>query len=207
VRILSKKCLRIILNFKVLLNEKQVNAKLVNKRNVRHCYLRIIDKDFIQITANRYFTLDDAKELISRKEEWILKHLNKKTSTINEDEFFYLGEKFEKKDFNDFDLINFYRTKAPHIITPIVENQAKIMELFPKNLKYRNNKSRWGSCSYDNTINLNLNLLKFPASVIEYVVIHELAHIKHKNHSKKFWDLVEIYCPEYKKCEKLLKSF
>lgn len=195
------------MDFKVLLNEKEVNAKLVNKRNVRHCYLRIIDKDFIQITANRYFTLDDAKELIFRKEEWILKHLNKKSSRILDDEFYYLGEKFDKKDFKDFDLITFYKSKAPHIITPIVENQAKIMELFPKEIKYRNNKSRWGSCSYNNNINLNLNLLKFPANVIEYVVIHELAHIKHKNHSKMFWNLVEKYCPNYKECEKLLKIF
>ncbi|WP_428023165.1 M48 family metallopeptidase [Arcobacter sp.] len=195
------------MNFKVLLQEKEVAAKLINKRNVRHCYLRIIDKDSIQITANRYFSLDDAKDLIYRKEEWILKHLNKKSATILEDEFYYLGEKFEKKDFEKFDLINFYRSKAHLIITPIVENQANIMQLFPKNIKYRNNKSRWGSCSYDNTINLNLNLLKFPANVIEYVVIHELAHIKHKNHSKKFWDLVEMYCPKYKECEKLLKSF
>ncbi len=195
------------MKFKVLLREKEVDAKLINKRNVRHCYLRIIEDNSIQITANKYFSLDDAKNLILKKEDWILKHLNKKSLKLSEDEFYYLGEKFQKKDFEKFDLITFYKTKASLVITPIVNNQAKIMQLFPKVIKYRNNKSRWGSCSYDNTINLNLNLLKFPASVIEYVVIHELAHIKHKNHSKKFWDLVEVYCPEYKKCEKLLKSF
>jgi predicted metal-dependent hydrolase len=195
------------LNFKVLLYEKEVDVKLINKKNVRHCYLRIIENKSLQITANKYFSLDDAKELIKTKEAWIYKHLNKKTSTILESEFFYLGEKFEKKDFEDFDLIDFYKSKAENVITPIVNNQAQIMQLFPKSIKYRNNKSRWGSCSYDNGINLNINLLKFPARVIEYVVIHELAHIKHKNHSKRFWDLVEIYCPNYKECEKLLKSF
>ena len=195
------------MKFKVLLQEKEVDAKLINKRNVRHCYLRIIENNSIQITANKYFSVDEAKDLIKRKEMWILKHLNKKSIKISADKFYYLGEAFEKKDFTDFDLITFYKSKASSIITPIVNNQAEIMQLFPKNIKYRNNKSRWGSCSYDNTINLNLNLLKFPANVIEYVVIHELAHIKHKNHSKKFWDLVEIYCPEYKNCEKVLKTF
>ncbi|PLY11136.1 MAG: M48 family peptidase [Arcobacter sp.] len=195
------------MNFKVLLHEKEVDAKLINKRNVRHCYLRIIENNFIQITANKYFSLDEAKDLIFRKEDWILKHLNKKSATISQDQFYYLGEKFEKKDFENFDLIKFYKNKAPLVISPIVNNQAKIMQLFPKVVKYRNNKSRWGSCSHDNTINLNLNLLKFPASVIEYVVIHELSHIKHKNHSKKFWDLVEMYCTDYKECEKKLKSF
>ncbi len=195
------------MEFKVLLQEKEVDAKLINKRNVRHCYLRIIENNSIQITANKYFSLDEAKALIKRKEQWILGHLNKKSSNISDDKFFYLGEVFEKKDFEDFDLISFYKSKAALVITPIVNNQAQIMQLFPKNIKYRNNKSRWGSCSYDDTINLNLNLLKFPANVIEYVVIHELAHIKHKNHSKKFWNLVEKYCPEYKRCEKSLKSF
>ena len=81
------------------------------------------------------------------------------------------------------------------------------MSLYPSNLKFRNNKGRWGSCSYKNSISLNINLMKFPLSVIEYVIIHELAHIKHKNHSKFFWDLVEVFCPKYKDEEVLLKSF
>ena len=100
-----------ILEFKVLLQEKEVDAKLINKRNVRHCYLRIIENNSIQITANKYFSLDEAKDLIKRKEEWILSHLNKKSSKISDDKFFYLGELFEKKDFDD---THWETVRGPH---------------------------------------------------------------------------------------------
>ncbi|HRM35744.1 MAG TPA: M48 family metallopeptidase [Aliarcobacter cryaerophilus] len=49
-------------------------------------------------------------------------------------------------------------------------------------------------------------LMKFPLYIMEYIVIHELAHIKHKNHSKKFWELVEKYSPNYKEIEKIFKT-
>jgi len=69
------------------------------------------------------------------------------------------------------------------------------------------NKTRWGSCSAKNTISLNYYLAKLPESLIEYVVVHELAHIKEKNHSAKFWNLVEKYLPDVKKRRKLLREY
>ena len=60
----------------------------------------------------------------------------------------------------------------------------------------RNQKTRFGSCSYQNNINLNINLMSYDFDVIDYVLIHELCHTKIKNHSKNFWQEVEKYCPE-----------
>jgi predicted metal-dependent hydrolase len=88
----------------------------------------------------------------------------------------------------------------------MVEKYSNIMNLYPSSINYRKNKRTWGSCSHKNDLKFNTQLCKFPKSVAEYVVIHELAHIKHKNHSRKFWDLVSIYCPDYKQRENLLKS-
>ena len=70
----------------------------------------------------------------------------------------------------------------------------------------RNQKTRFGSCSYKNNINLNINLMNYDFDVIDYVLIHELCHTKVKNHSIKFWAEVEKYCPEYKNLRKKLKS-
>ena len=72
-------------------------------------------------------------------------------------------------------------------------------------LALRNQKTRFGSCSYLNNINLNINLMKYDFDIIDYVIIHELVHTKIKNHSKDFWAEVEKYCPDYKKLRKLLK--
>lgn len=73
-------------------------------------------------------------------------------------------------------------------------------------LALRNQRTRFGSCSFYNNINLNINLMKYDFDIIDYVIIHELVHTKIKNHSKSFWKEVEKYCPDYKNLRKMLKS-
>ena len=63
----------------------------------------------------------------------------------------------------------------------------------------RRQKTRWGSCSSKKNLNFNWQLVYFEPKIIDYVIIHELAHLTHMNHSKNFWQLVEKYDPEYKK--------
>ncbi len=70
----------------------------------------------------------------------------------------------------------------------------------------RNQKTRFGSCSFSNNISLNINLLNYDFDIIDYVLIHELCHTKIKNHSKNFWLEVEKYCPDYRILRKRLKT-
>ena len=100
----------------------------------------------------------------------------------------------------------FYKYNAKKIIDPIFEKLSLETDLYPNKIGYRFAKTRWGSCSHINNISINYSLLQFELRAIEYVVLHELAHIKEKNHSKKFWDIVSFYMPEYKSVEKLLKG-
>lgn len=193
------------MHFIYKLDSLNINVELKKRRGIKHCYLRIKENNLLQISANSYFTLDDAKKLIEKKRNWIEKHFSNKISNLDDDSFYYLG-KIYKKTSNDFDLINFYKEKANEILPFVVDDKAELMKLYPSSLKFRNNKTRWGSCSFKNGIILNTNLMKFPIKVIEYVVIHELAHIMHKNHSKQFWSLVEKYCPNYKELEIELKK-
>ena len=132
----------------------------------------------------------------------------------------YLNVKFEFIDnkfliyhnqnhiYDDFiaGLKLFYRYNAKKIIDPIFDIYCKKTELYPNKIGYRFAKTRWGSCSHINNISINYSLLQFDKKAIEYVVLHELAHIKEKNHSKKFWDIVSFYMPDYKDVEKLLKG-
>ena len=101
----------------------------------------------------------------------------------------------------------FYKHKAKEIITPLVEQQAKIMSLYPTAISFRKTKRQWGSCSSKNRLSFNTGLSKLPLDVIQYVIIHELAHIKHKHHQKAFWQEVERYSPKYKKLEQQLKEY
>src|SRR5260221_6648005 len=70
----------------------------------------------------------------------------------------------------------------------------------------RNQKSRWGSCSVKKTISLNWRLVQTPAFVPDYIILHELMHLREMNHSPRFWREVEQVCPEYEKAERWLKE-
>jgi len=98
----------------------------------------------------------------------------------------------------------FYKYNAINIIDPIFDEFTYLTKLFPEKISYRFAKTRWGSCSYKNNISINYMLLQFNIKAIQYVVLHELCHIKEKNHSKRFWSLVSFYMSDYKVQEKLL---
>ncbi len=78
--------------------------------------------------------------------------------------------------------------------------------LLPRSLRIKTQKSRWGSCGPHNDINLNWLLMLAPPAVMEYVVVHELCHISHKNHSAQFWQLVDEHMPDYAQHRRWLKQ-
>ncbi len=86
-----------------------------------------------------------------------------------------------------------------------VAHYAKQIGVSYGKITVRNQVSRWGSCSSQGNLNFNCTLMLCPPDVIDYVVIHELCHRRHMNHSKAFWALVEKHCPEWKAKREWLK--
>lgn len=103
-------------------------------------------------------------------------------------------------------MIRFYEKEGRAWLGKRTRYWAEQMQLHPQKVKFRAPKTRWGSCSSAGSINFNWKLIVFPREVIDYVIIHELAHLKHLNHSRDFWQLVQQHCPEYKLHEKTLKT-
>lgn len=92
------------------------------------------------------------------------------------------------------------------LITPLISDIALANNLPYKSISYKRLKSRWGSCDQHNNIVLNIYLIQHTWPEIEYVIIHELSHTKHHNHSKQFWSLVADCMPRYKTIRKQLKE-
>ena len=102
---------------------------------------------------------------------------------------------------------NFYKEESKAYIPHIVEEWSKNMGLFANSISFRKTKRQWGSCSGKNDLSFNTMMMKLPLDVIQYIIVHELAHIKQKHHQKAFWKLVEKYLPEYKIQVKELKNY
>lgn len=99
---------------------------------------------------------------------------------------------------------SFYEDMGRRIISERLHIYCQKLQLFPKEVSYRNQKTRWGSCSSSGHLSFNWRLSAAPLEVIDYVVVHELVHLKHANHSRHFWKAVEAEIPRWKKIRRWL---
>ncbi len=160
------------------------------------------------------------QELFEKNQEWITKQLVRisanypkyqpHTYTFDE-EFLMLGKPF-KLSFKEGNpmlhkskLTEWYKSQAQVHFQKGIGQRSTEMGLKIQSLKLSSAKMKWGSCSRDGNIRLTWRLIMAPPEIIDYVIVHELAHIRHHNHSQDFWSLVESFLPDYKVHRKWLK--
>ena len=102
---------------------------------------------------------------------------------------------------------NIWRKEAKQYLPRRAKELAIQHNFQYNNISIRNAKTRWGSCSFNNNINLNLHLMRLPNNLIDYVILHELTHTRIKNHSSKFWKLLDSVLNGAKELDKELKKF
>ena len=176
------------------INYKNLEVYWIKKRGMKNVYLQIKDKT-VYIKSNYYFTKKQALNLLSLKINWIKKHLDE-----NERKWYFLGKVTDNPS-------KITKNHIETLMRGYIEHLKLKYELIPNKITYKYTKSIWGSCSYKNNISLNINLLQTPKDCIEYVVVHEMVHLKIKNHSSKFWKEVGKILPDYKQRRSLLKSY
>ena len=99
-----------------------------------------------------------------------------------------------------------YRREAKRHLPARLAPYAQMLGVEPKRISIRAQRTRWGSCSSQGTICLNWRLMLLPSDLCDYILVHELCHLRHLDHSKKFWGLVESVFPDYAECEDRLES-
>ena len=184
---------------------------IIHKKNNKNTYIRVKDDLKIYVTTS-YFATKSYK-VISKKE-------NKDNILYN-----FLGKSYEKIECNIFEKVEFDNDKIyiPNqkefekyikkytfkLFNERLEYNYNLFEEkipYPK-LKIRNMKTRWGVCNIrDNSVTLNSKLIEYDIEALNYVIVHELSHFIHFNHSKAFWNLVEKYKPDYKLIRKYLRD-
>lgn len=198
---------------------------IIEKKNNKNIYIRV-KEDGIHVSCNYFISKLAIKKMLddnTKSLQKMVKHMEKeKEKSIK---FFYLGNSYDiiinediKKVFIDKNRIYIKNTKMldkwlkEETLRVFDERYVYIFNNFNEGvkspiLKIRNMKSRWGVYNRANhTITLNSRLIEFDVSKIDYVIIHELSHIKHFNHSKEFWNLVSKYCPDYKRIRKEMRE-
>ena len=139
---------------------------------------------------------------VARHSEWIDERLARHRELAGR--YYLLGELHSA---NGVDVEAAWRRVMEDMVVPRAWEMAKELGFAPKAIRISRAKRRWGSCSAKGNINLSLRLAQLPPSLIDYVILHELCHLHHHDHSKAFWALVERHMGDYKERREALRRF
>ncbi len=149
----------------------------------------------IIVRAPLKMSVKDIEAFLNSKSQWIDKHLSDA-----KDKLATMSRKLSEAEKNEL------RKNAKIVITKRVEYFAKIMNVQYNRISIKFQKTRFGSCSTKKNLNFNALVALMPSEILDYVIVHELAHLIEMNHSKRFWKEVENILPSYKTQRKWLKE-
>lgn len=174
-----------------------------------------LDKHAKRLSAHQQFNYEsynliDGSHIYFLGRKYLVKLVESKQNLINEHddflEFLLNPSVIYNNEFKQQLLEEFYKDRADIILNNLVAKYLKITNQEIERVSIKKTKTRWGSCNHvKKTINLNYNLVLRNIDAIEYVVLHEIAHLTHPNHSKEFYNYIAEYMPDWKQRESLLK--
>lgn len=165
-----------------VLFERSSRAKYIN--------ISVRGSGAVRVAVPGRVSYEKALAFVHSKSDWVNKHLEKL-------------ERIEKK----IPLAKVDKNRARDILIPRLKHLAEKHGFKYNRVALRNQKTRWGSCSSKNNINLNINLASLPQDLMDYVILHELTHTKIKNHSKDFWNHLATHTPNPKQQNKELRNY
>lgn len=147
----------------------------------------------VVVRAPRSIKKSELERIVEKNREWIERQLEKMSS---------LPAPPPEPTPDELDRLT---ELAKRTLPERVEHYSKIMSLTPTGITITSAKSRYGSCSPKNRLSFSCRLMQKPLEAIDYVVVHELAHIRHKNHSKEFYALIASVLPDHKERRAMLR--
>lgn len=157
-------------------------------------------KGVLQVKAPKFCMPYQVQAFLDKNQVWIEREYSKLQERSQNKKYYLFGEKIEKQD------ADFYKKKAKEYIVPRCKELAEEYGFSFYAIRITSASTRWGSCSSRKTLNFSYRLVMAPKDSIDYVIIHELCHLREMNHSAKFWSHVASFMPNYKVYEKHLKD-
>ena len=206
---------------KIKLDDIDFNV-IITRKKIKNIYFRVKEDLNIYVSANYLITNSYIEKLLEQNKLDIIKmYNNMKSKMLDNNKIYYLGDElvFMESKKIKIDECYAYGPSVEKINEYLKMNSIKVFDERLKRLKVMFNdlpdfklrtrymKTRWGVCNKSSmTVTLNTELIHKDVTLIDYVIIHELCHFKHMNHSKEFWIEVEKYYPYYKLARKRLKN-
>lgn len=209
---------------KFLIDDKEYEV-VIQKKNNKNTYIRVKEDLKIYVTTSYFASKLYIYNLLEQNKEYLKKVLTKQEIKNENTSFNYLGKKYDVIICNIVNKVELDENKIYTLSEKELDKYIKknTLELFKERLDYNYNlflenipypklkirtmKTRWGVCNKrDNSVTLNSKLIEYNIEALDYVIIHELSHFVHFNHSKEFWMLVSKYNPNYKQIKKYLKE-
>lgn len=156
--------------------------------------LQINEKGELIVRAPQRFSERKIRKIVEKHSDWIEKHTAEQL------------ERAKNRHELSEEEIKALKEKAKQILPELTSRYAELMNVSYTGVKITSAQKRFGSCSGKNNICFSYILMQYPIEAVEYVVVHELAHTVHHNHSREFYSLIERYLPDYKQRERLLKK-
>jgi len=212
---------------------QRVPLQFVRQPRARRYLLRLQSDGVARVTVPRGGTIAEARDFAARNIAWLEKQLKRLAAEPEMPavwrvgtEFLFRGERarigldaggmicFGGEKLKVADAAADLRPAIQHYLRRLAvpELSLRVLELAGRHgisitrVTVRNQKRRWGSCSHRGGISLNWRLIQAPPAVRDYIILHELAHRRHMNHSKLFWDEVAGLCPDYRSAERWIKT-
>jgi predicted metal-dependent hydrolase len=158
----------------------------VRHPKARRYVIRVRPDGSVRVTLPRWGSKREAMAFVERQRAWIAKEQAR-----------FASERHERADVVPADQVRALKAQARRELPVRLHELARRLGLLVSRVSIRNQRWRWGSCSRDGHICLNWRLVVMPESVRDYVLIHELMHLKRLDHSPAFWKLVAAACPDY----------
>lgn len=190
----------------IFIDGLSVNFVYVQKKGLKNLYISIKNSHTVEIKSHPKYPKEKIAAFLHSKKNWILKKIElMKTRESNHDNALLFGTPLI--NYSDISGIeHLYMQELEWYIKSVIDDISSDMGVKYSSIKIKKYKAIWGSCDSQNNLKFNLKLASLDKKTIRYVIIHELAHIKHKHHQKEFWHFVELFEPNFKQIRKNLKN-